>query len=111
MYSMLESNLDDLVTGEISANWSILATLANDIGFVGLLPVHAQSVFIAEDGNGLEGKFVCGTEDSNGDFTSVGDEDLLQLHDCRICPQAIVHRVLEVALAFIRVVDHDGRRR
>lgn len=33
---MLQGNLDDLVTSKIRANRRVLATLANDIGFVGL---------------------------------------------------------------------------
>ena len=78
---MLEGDLDDLVPGEVSCDRGILATLADDICFIRLLSVHAESVLIAEDGDGLEGELVGGTEDSNGDFTTVGDEDFLQLHD------------------------------
>ena len=34
--SVLNGNLDDLVAGEISTNGGVLASLANDVGFVGL---------------------------------------------------------------------------
>lgn len=33
---MLQGNLDDLITSKICPNGGVLATLANDIGFVGL---------------------------------------------------------------------------
>ena len=70
---MLKSNLDDLISSKISCHRCILAPLANDIGLVCLLPVHAESVFIAEDCDRLQGQLVCGTEDSNGDFSSIGN--------------------------------------
>jgi hypothetical protein len=62
---VLEGNFDDLVTGQVSSNGRVLSTLANDIGFVGLLPVHAESVFITEYGDGVQGKLVGSTEDSD----------------------------------------------
>lgn len=34
--AVLNSNLDDLVAGEISSDRGVLASLANDVGFVGL---------------------------------------------------------------------------
>jgi hypothetical protein len=34
--AVLDSDLDDLVAGEISSDGGILASLANDVGFVGL---------------------------------------------------------------------------
>lgn len=34
--AMLDGDLDDFVGGEISSNWSILSTLANDVCLVGL---------------------------------------------------------------------------
>ena len=37
---MLHGDLDNLITGKIRSDWGILATLANDIGFVGLWKVH-----------------------------------------------------------------------
>lgn len=67
---MLQSNLDNLVARQISSNWCILTSLANNVGFIGFcsntlgsahilgilaveredeiltLPVHAKSVLI-----------------------------------------------------------------
>lgn len=34
--TMLQSDLDDLVAGQISTDWGVLPALANDVGFVGL---------------------------------------------------------------------------
>lgn len=45
------------------------------------LPMHAQSVFITEDCNCVKGQLVGCSEDTNGDFASVGHQNLLQLHD------------------------------
>jgi hypothetical protein len=59
---VLEGDLDDLVTGEIGTDWSVLSALANDIGLIGLLPVHAESVFIAVYSDGMERKLVGGTD-------------------------------------------------
>jgi hypothetical protein len=86
---VLESNLDNLVTGKVGTNWSVLSAFADNVGLVGFLPVHAKSVFIAVYGDGVEGKFVGGTDcgtsampkffrekcntDSNRDFSSVGN--------------------------------------
>lgn len=36
MSAVLYGNLDDLVAGEISCDRGVLASLANDVGFVGL---------------------------------------------------------------------------
>lgn len=66
-------NLDYLVTSQVSTDRGVLSALANDIGFVGLLPVHGQAVLITEDGDGLQRQLVRGTEDSNGDLSTVGN--------------------------------------
>ena len=34
--AVLNGNLDDLVAGEISSDRGVLASLANDVGFIGL---------------------------------------------------------------------------
>jgi hypothetical protein len=70
---VLESNVDDLVASQVGPDGGVLAPLANDIGLVGLLPVHAETVLIAVDGDGVQGEFVGGTEDADWDFTTVGD--------------------------------------
>ena len=56
--AVLNGNLDNLITSQVCADWRILATLANDISFIGLLPVHGESVLITEDCDCLQGKFV-----------------------------------------------------
>ena len=81
---MCESDLDDLITSKVSSNRSVLATLANDIGLIGLLPVHSHAVLVREDRDSLERQLVGGTEDTDGNFTTVGDKDLLKLHDGRV---------------------------
>jgi biotin synthase-related radical SAM superfamily protein len=37
-----------------------------------------QSIFMGEDSNRLHSQFMGGSEDSDSNFTSVGDEDLLE---------------------------------
>lgn len=64
-------DLDDLVASQVGSDRRVLSTLSNDIGFVGLLPVHGQTVLVTEDCHGLEGELVGGTEDSNGNFSAV----------------------------------------
>lgn len=91
--TMLQSNLNNLVSGKIRTHGRILASLPNHIRLVGLLPVHGQAVLVAEDCHGLERQLVCGTEDTDGDLASVGDEQLLHLHDGAVGTQALVHRV------------------
>jgi hypothetical protein len=79
--TVLKSDLDDLVASEISTNGGVLATLANDVRFIGLcvaksasvlfvrqnaccfgnaksltLPVHAKAVLITEDVSLVESK-------------------------------------------------------
>lgn len=90
---MLEGDLDDLVGGKVCGNGGVLATLADDIGLVGFLAVHAEAVLVAVDCDGLEGQLVGGAEDANGDLAAVGDEQLLELHNGAIGAQALVYRV------------------
>ena len=115
---MCESDLDDLITSKVSSNRSVLATLANDIGLIGLLPVHSHAVLVREDRDSLERQLVGGTEDADGDLAAVGDEDLLQVHDAAVCAQARVHRVGDVVgvavgvgraiLVVVGAIGHDA---
>jgi len=115
---MCKSDLDDLVTSKVGSNRSVLATLANNVGLVGLLPVHAHAVLVREDGNSLEGQLVGGTEDTDGDLAAVGHEDLLEVHDAAVRAETRVHRVgggvsLAVGvwgaiLVVVSTVGHDG---
>ena len=73
IHIMLLRNLDDLVAGEVGSHGCILSLLANDIGFIGLLPVHPKAILIAEDGHGVERQLMGSSEDANGDLSSIGD--------------------------------------
>ena len=116
---MCESDLDDLVTSKVSSNRSVLATLANDIGLIGLLPVHPHAVLVGEDGNGLERQLVGGSEDADGDLAAVGDEELLDVHDAAVGTQTRVDGVgglvgvtigvRRAVLVVVGAVGHDGR--
>lgn len=115
---MLLRDLDDLVSGEICSHRCILPSLSNDIGFISLLSVHAESVLMTVDSDGLEGKLVGGTEDTDGNLAAVGDEDLLEVHDAAVGAQTRVDGVGDVvSLAFgvwgailvvVGTVGHDG---
>ena len=116
--TMCKSDLDNLVTSKVGSNRSVLATLANHISLIGLLPVHAHAVLVREDGNSLEGQLVGGTEDTDGNLAAVGDEDLLEVHDAAVGAQTRVDGVGDVvSLAFgvwgailvvVGTVGHDG---
>lgn len=43
-----------------------------------LVAVHAEPVFVREEGDSLHGHLVGGAEDADGDLSSVGDQDLLE---------------------------------
>lgn len=59
-----------------------------------------------------------GSEDSNWDLASVGDEDLLQLHDRGVCPQPSMDGVLMMVVTILMVgggssvgrIGHDELR-
>ena len=51
---MLLGNLDDLIAREVGPHRCILPLLANDIGLVGLLPMHPKTILIAEDSHSVE---------------------------------------------------------
>lgn len=76
---VINRDLDYLIGSQIGPDGSILAAFANDIGLIGFLSVHAQSVLITVYGDGLEGKLVSCSEDSNRDFTTVGDYEMVKL--------------------------------
>lgn len=63
--AVLHSDLNDLVTSEVSSNGRVLAALANHVRLVGLLPMHAKSILITEDSDGVQGELVGGSEDTN----------------------------------------------
>lgn len=97
--AVVNGNLDNLVGGEVGLHGSVLAGFADDIGLVGLLPVHAEPVLATVYSDCLEGQLVGSTEDADGDFTTVGHcaKDslegcwyLAQLHTARLT-QELLH--------------------
>ena len=102
--AVCKGNLDDLVASQVGTDWGVLTSPADHVCFIRLLSVHTQSVLIAEDSHRLEGEFMGGSEDPNGDLASVGDEDLLELHDRGVGPQSLMDRVLEVVRFAILVI-------
>lgn len=135
-HTVLECDLDDLVSGKICADRSyqqslivstvplrstrltVLAALANDVCLVGLLPVHGQTILVTVHGDGLEGQLVSSTEDADRDFSTIGDENLGHLHDGAVRSQAGVDGVgMLVGLAVVvrrtvvvLLVGHDGHK-
>lgn len=113
---VLHGNLDDLVAGEVGADGCVLAALADLVGLVCLLTVHAEAVLVAVDGDRVQRQLVGCAEDADGDLASVGDHELLELHDGAVGSQPVVHRVaVRVVLAMLvvkgRVVNGRRRRR
>lgn len=78
---VLEGDLDDLVTGQVRTDGSVLPSLSDNVGFIGLLAMHAEAILVAVDGDSLEGQLVGSPEDTDRDLTAVRDEDFSQLHD------------------------------
>lgn len=94
-------------TVEMSCAWPHVLTLS----------VHGQAVLPAVDGDGVQGQLVGGSEDTDGDFTAVGDEDLALLHDGAVGADASVDAVTVALMALVEdlsilVVDgrHGGQR-
>ena len=53
---------------------------ANAVGEVGELNVQGVLVGVRVDGDRLDAELLTGTDDANGDFAAIGDEDSLE-HD------------------------------
>jgi hypothetical protein len=73
---VLQSNSDDVVLGEVGGDWG--HALADEVRFVRLVSVGTHSVLVRIDGNGGHSKLVGGSEDSDSNLSSVGNEDLLE---------------------------------
>jgi hypothetical protein len=74
--SVLQSDPDDIILSQISCHGS--ESLSNLISLISLLPVSTHLILDRVDGYGLHGQFVCGSEDSDGDLSSVRDQDLFK---------------------------------
>jgi hypothetical protein len=95
--TMLEGNPDDVVLSEISGDgrhaFADLVSLIGlyrtyerlirrgELGGRDLLPVCGHAILHREDGNGVHGQFVSGTEDSDRDFL---DNEAGSLHRSRL---------------------------
>ncbi len=77
--AFFEGEGDDAFDVEVGGDGAF--SLADQVGFVGFEAVDGVAVLVGVDGDGAEAEFVRGTEDANGDFTAVGDEDLLHFFD------------------------------
>jgi len=90
-HTMINSDLNDLVLSKVSLNRSELSTLANDISLIGLLSVHTETILVTVDSHSVKRQLVCSTEDTDGNFTTVSNENLLHLHDGGVRAEAVVH--------------------
>ena len=70
---MLDGNLDDLVASQVGTNGRVLAALANLVGLIGLLAMHAETVLMAVDGHSVQRQLVGCAENADGDLSAVGD--------------------------------------
>ena len=76
IHVVLQRYPDNIVLSEIGGDRC--HALAHEVRLVRLVPMVPHSVFVRVDGDGGHGELMDSTEHSNGDFTSVSDEHLLQ---------------------------------
>lgn len=74
--AVFKCDSDDVVLSEVGGHWG--HSFANQVGLVGFVSMSVHPVLVGVDGDGRHGELVGGTEDSDGDFTSIGDEDFFQ---------------------------------
>jgi hypothetical protein len=74
--TVLKSDSDDIILSEISSNWS--HTLSDHITLIRLVSMSVHPVLVRVDGDSRHCQLVCSSENSNSDFTTVGNEDLLE---------------------------------
>lgn len=75
VHTVFQSNSDDIVLCQVGRNRR--HPLADHVTLVGLVPVCAHPVLVRVDGDSGHGEFVGRSEDSDSDFTTVGDKDFL----------------------------------
>ena len=123
VHAVLAGDVDDGVAVEVGADGRVLAALADHVGLVGLLAVHAQPVLVAEDGDGVHGELVGGAEDAHGDLAAVGHEQLVVLaHHAAAGSDSAIHggvrwgegeadrKVRNAAIEPAEVGIEDGRK-
>lgn len=69
----LTGDPDHFTDGKVRLDWTQPFTYA--VTFVCLETMKGKLVFVGIDGDGSQAQFVGGSENPNGDFTSVGDEN------------------------------------
>jgi hypothetical protein len=77
LLTMLNSDSHDLILRKIRLYRPELASLANDISLISLLPVHAQAILMTVNSDSVQGQLVSSTEDSDGDLATIGNQNLL----------------------------------
>jgi hypothetical protein len=73
---MFEGDPNDILLRQISPNRR--QPFPHLISLIGLLPMGSHLVLDRIDGDGLHGQFVGRSEDSDGDLSTVGDEDFFE---------------------------------
>jgi hypothetical protein len=68
-------HVEDFLDAQIRLDRALAA--AHHVGFVGLVPVLVEPVFVAVDGDGANAELVAGTKDADGDLAAVRAEQLL----------------------------------
>lgn len=71
---VLQGDPDDIILSEISSYRS--HSFSNEITLVTLVSMSVHPILVRVDGNGGHGQFVGSSENSDSDFTTVGNEDL-----------------------------------
>ena len=69
---MLPGQPDDPLHVEVRLHRSL--ALADEVGFVGLVPVEREAVLFGVHGHGLFAQFRARAEDADGDLAPVGDK-------------------------------------
>jgi len=73
---VLKGNANNVLLSEVGSDRG--KTLANEVRLVRLVTVSVHAVLVRVDGDGRHGELVGGTEDTDGNLTAVGDENLLE---------------------------------
>jgi hypothetical protein len=74
--SMLKCYSHDVLLAEIRSNGG--QPLSNEVRLIRLVSVRTHSVFIRVDGDSRHSQFVRGSEDTDGNLTTIGYQDLLE---------------------------------
>ena len=70
---VLKCNFDDFIASQVCSDGSVLASVSNLIGLIGLLPVHTEAVLMAVDSDRVEGQLMGSTENTYRNFSTIGN--------------------------------------